>query len=314
MKIYTIGHMSPDLDTVASAVVYAQLLIHLDTYKGVDIIPLTTDSVNAETAFVFEKFGLPLPAKLEDIDIQPEDKFILVDHNEDTQRHKAIPNDSVVEIIDHHKININFTTPIKIDVRPLGSTCSILYLLFKTHVLAMDKPLQGLVLAAILSDTVGLKSPTTTGLDSTIAHEMASDLGISIVEFTFDIFKAKSNLGDLSIEEIINKDFKIFDFGGRKVFIGQVETVDQASVLSQKDALVDGLNNLKAKVGCSHAYLCITDILNINTKVVFETLEEGSVLEQAFTTSATDHVADIGPKLSRKKEISPAIERIMTDN
>lgn len=308
MKIYTIGHISPDLDTVAAAVVYAKFLVLTSNYGKAEVVPLITQEVNAETKFVFDKFGIKVPQMIKDTRLVEDGKFVLVDHNEESQRHPLILGSSVVEIIDHHKININFTTPIKIDVRPLGSTCSILYELFQSHALEMDKDVMGLILAAILSDTLGLKSPTTTGLDSTIAHTLAEKLNLNVAEFTLEIFKAKSNLTGLSTDEIINKDFKIFDFGNKKVFIGQVETVEQDDVLKQKEALIASLNDLKTRVGCSHAYLCITDILNVNTKVLCETTEEGRVLEQAFTTSFEEHVADIGPKLSRKKEIAPAIE------
>lgn len=311
MKIYTIGHLSPDLDTVAAAYVYAKFLTDAGIYPNADIIPLVSEEPNLETKTIFSMFKVNLPMKITDIEIGEEDRFILVDHNEESQRHPLVVGDRILEIIDHHKINISFTTPIKIDVRPLASTCSIVHLLYKTHELKPSKVVEELVLAAILSDTMGLKSPTTTGIDSTLAQYIAETHSINIDELIFEIFKAKSNISTLSIEELIKKDYKVFDFNGKKVFIGTVETVEPHKILDKLVDIVKGLNELKPNLGVSHAFLCVTDLLKINTKVIFETEEEGSILVKAFTTIAEANVADIGPRISRKKEIAPEIEKAL---
>jgi manganese-dependent inorganic pyrophosphatase len=308
MKIYAIGHLSPDLDTVAAAYVYAKFLTDAGIYPDADIIPLVSEEPNLETKTIFAKFKADLPKKITDIKLTDEDRFILVDHNEESQRHPLVVGDRVLEIIDHHKINISFTTPIKIDVRPLASTCSIVHLLYKNHNLAPTKVVEELILAAILSDTMGLKSPTTTGIDSTLAHQIAETHSIDMDALIFEIFKAKSDISALSIDELIKKDYKIFDFKGKKVFIGTVETVEPHKVLEKLDDIVTGLNELKPRIGASHAFLCVTDILKINTKVIYETEEEGSILAKAFTTIPDANVADIGPRISRKKEIAPPIE------
>ncbi len=311
MKIYTIGHLSPDLDTVAAAYVYAKFLTDAGIYPNADIIPLVSEEPNLETKTIFSMFKVNLPMKITDIEIGEEDRFILVDHNEESQRHPLVVGDRILEIIDHHKINISFTTPIKIDVRPLASTCSIVHLLYKTHELKPSKVVEELILAAILSDTMGLKSPTTTGIDSTLAQYIAETHSINIDELIFEIFKAKSNISTLSIEELIKKDYKVFDFNGKKVFIGTVETVEPHKVLDKLVDIVKGLYELKPNLGVSHAFLCVTDLLKINTKVIFETEEEGSILVKAFTTIAEANVADIGPRISRKKEIAPEIEKAL---
>ncbi len=311
MKIYTIGHLSPDLDTVASAYVYAKFLTEASLYPDCEIIPLVSEEPNLETKTIFAKFKAELPKKITDIVLSDEDRFILVDHNEEAQRHPLVVGDRVLEIIDHHKINISFTTPIKIDVRPLASTCSIVHLLYKVHNLSPAKTVEELILAAIMSDTMGLKSPTTTGTDSTLAQQIANKHSIDMDDLIFEIFKAKSDISALSIEELIKKDYKIFDFGGKKVFIGTVETVEPNKVLEKLGKIVAGLNELKPSLGVSHAFLCVTDILKINTKVIYETAEEGSILAKAFTAISEDNVSDIGPRISRKKEIAPEIEKAL---
>lgn len=312
MKIYTIGHLSPDLDTVAAAYVYAHYLTQTRTYANAQIIPLVSEEPNLETKTIFQKFDAKLPELITNVQITDEDKIILVDHNEESQRHPLVKNEQIIEIIDHHKININFTSPIKIDVRPLASTCTIVHLLYKANDIKPSKQVEQLILAAILSDTGGLKSPTTTGTDSTMANEIAQAYSINLDDLIFEIFKAKSDITGLSTIELIKKDYKVFDFGGKKVFIGSVETVEPEKVIELKSEIVAGLNELKSELGVSHAFLAITDLLKINSKVIYETDAEGKVLEQAFTTVASANLADIGPRISRKKEIAPEIERAIT--
>jgi manganese-dependent inorganic pyrophosphatase len=309
MKIYTIGHLSPDLDTVAAAYVYAEYLKTANIYPEAQIIPLASEEPNLETKTIFGKFGAELPKIITDVEIANDDKIILVDHNEESQRHPLIKNEQIIEILDHHKINISFTSPIKIDVRPLASTCTIVHLLYKANELKPTKQVEQLILAAILSDTSGLKSPTTTGTDSTMAHAIAQAYNIDLDDLIFEIFKAKSDISGMSAMDLIKKDYKVFDFGGKQVFIGSVETVEPEKVITQKAQIVAGLNELKSELGASHAYLCVTDLLKVHTQVIYETEAEGKVLETAFTTVASDNLADIGPRISRKKEIAPEIEK-----
>lgn len=312
MKTIIIGHKSPDLDAIASAVQYAEFLEKSGKYKNMDVVPARAGEPNAETKYIFERFGITLPENLDNIEVTDEDNFILVDHNEETQRHEKVNPSKITELVDHHKINVNFSSPLRVDVRPVGSTSTIIYELFESAGLETSKGILGLMLSGILSDTVGLKSSTTTGLDSDVAHKLAEKIGEDLDKLTFEIFKAKSDLTGLSALEIATKDFKVFDFGGTPVFINQVETVEPEKVLEMKGELVTALNEAKSKEGASQGYLVITDILKINSQVIYTNDTEKEIVEQAFTTKGEDNVADIGPKMSRKKDIAPAIEKALT--
>jgi len=312
MKIFVIGHLSPDLDTVAAAYGYAQYLTALKAYPDAEIIPLVTEEPNLETKTIFERFEVALPEQIKNVQITPEDRFILVDHNEHSQRHALITNDAVIEIVDHHKINVTFTNPIKLDVRPVASTCTIIHLLYKSHSIVPPMQVEQLIAASILSDTGGLISPTTTGTDIAIAHEIANNYRLDLEELTFVIFKAKSDMSNMSIMEIIKKDYKVFDFDGNKVFIGTVETVEPELIIAKKEQIVSGLIDLKKELGVSFAFLCVTDLVKANTQVIFESDTEGKVLENAFATVSADALANIGPRISRKKEIAPGIEKALT--
>lgn len=311
MKIFIVGHKNPDLDTIASAVTYAEFLKKFKRYEGVDIIPTIPGSPNKETQFVFEKLEIPIPKTLDEYQVDTTDAFVLVDHNEESQRHEKVVTEQIIEIVDHHKINLNFTTPIRIDVRPLGSTSTVIYKLFDMYGIKPSEKTKQLILAAIISDTQGLKAKTTTGYDSKFAHDIATKSGIKLDDFIFDIFKAKSDIKGLTIEEIATKDYKVFDFAGNNVFINQIETVEPQKILDKKTELIATLDELKAKHGAGQAYIVITDILKINSQVLYATEEEKRVLEEAFMAEGTEGTIDIGPRLSRKKDIAPAIETVL---
>ena len=140
---------------------------------------------------------------------------------------------------------------------------------------------------------------------------MSKKHDVDVEKLTFDIFSAKSDISGLSAKQVVNKDFKIFDFSGKKVFIGQVETVEPGVVIKDKTNLIKALEEAKVEQGTSQAYLFITDILKVNSYAIFATKEEQEIIEKAFTTIGKDWVADIGPKISRKKDIAPEIERVL---
>lgn len=309
MKIYVIGHKIPDLDAISSAVEYAEFLKKQKRYEGSEIMAVRAGEPNKETQHIFKKFGVEIPQPLDEYIIDPTDAFILVDHNELDQRHEKVINEQIIEIVDHHKINVNFTSPVRIDVKPLGSTSTVVYEHFEMYGLKPSKETTSLILASILSDTVGLKSSTTTGMDSEIAHKIAKELEMDIEKLTFEIFKAKSDVGGLSAMQIAEKDFKIFDFGGTKIFIGQVETVEPEKVLEQKEKLIKALEEIKVKHASTQAYLFVTDILKINSHAIYATEEEKKILEKAFMGVGEGNVIDVGPKMSRKKDIAPEIEK-----
>lgn len=311
MKIFVIGHKSPDLDAIASTFEYTEFLEKSERYKGPAIVAVRAGDPNAETKYIFEKFGAQIPEEFNNFEVSESDRIILVDHNEQAQRHKSVPNDQILEVIDHHKVNVDFPSPVGIDVRPLGCTSSIIYKLFETHKLTPSKETKGLALASILSDTQGLKSSTTTGTDATIAHKLAGELGENIDDLTMEIFKVKSDLSGLKPIEIAKKDFKVFDFSGTRVFINQVEVVDQEKVLAMKDELMGAIEKAKSQEQAKLGFLIITDILKVNSKIIFPAHEEKKVLEDAFGIKIKDNVADIGSKMSRKKDIAPAIEKVL---
>lgn len=311
MQIIIIGHKSPDLDTISSAVEYAEFLSKLKRYGDIPLLPVSPGEPNNETKFVFDKFGVQLPISIDEYEINEDDAIILVDHNEESQRHEKVVNEQIIEIIDHHKANVSLETPVRVDINPLGSTSTVVYDHFKKYGIEPSNEILGLTLASILSDTQGLISSTTTKLDSEYAKEIALSLKLNIDEFTFDIFYAKYDITNLTPEGIATTDYKIFDYDGKKVFINQIETVDTKKILDLSHELVDAMENLKSKLEVEQTYLVVTNVLKSNSQIIYTTDEERIVVEKAFETQGAENVADIGPKISRKKDIAPAIKNAL---
>lgn len=307
MITYIIGHRKPDLDAVVAAIsVAAFRKLRGDTNP----VAAITDPINPETEFVFKKFSVTPPPQITAANIETEDKVVLVDHNETDQRLEGLNESNITAVIDHHKVNLNLTNPIKIMVMPVGSTNTIVYLKFKQYGFQIEPQLAAIMLCAVLSDTVGLKSSTTTDKDKEAVDELAKIANVTDVNaLTFEIFKAKSNLSALTDEQIVKNDFKIFQFKS-KTFIGQIETVQQQVLLdSRKPQLLAAMQEIKAAEGVDYLFLAVTDILNVNTKLLFNTPQEESLAVKAFGGTPLNNVLDIGPKMSRKKDIAPAIEK-----
>lgn len=310
MKTYVFGHIKPDLDSVVAALSFAEYA----KLNGVEnSTPVIVDEFNPETKFVFEKFGISSPQLISITDILPEDKVILVDHNEADQRLVGLNPEQIIGIYDHHKVNVNFSSPIEICVMPFGSSNTVAWQLFSEIKFVIPTDLAKLMLCAILSDTVGLKSSTTTEKDRLAVADLSSISGLNdISSLTMEIFKAKSNVAMLTDDQVIRNDYKIFDFGGKKVFIDQLETVEQDVLLSDRKAgLLQSLETIKSQEKVDFIILAVTDILKINTKLLVSGAEETDLIQEAFGGIVTENILDIGPKMSRKKDIAPAIENAL---
>ncbi|HED00981.1 MAG TPA: manganese-dependent inorganic pyrophosphatase [Proteobacteria bacterium] len=294
--VYVIGHKSPDTDTVVSAIVYARI-------KG--YTPVTPGPINEETAFVLNKFGVPVPGELGSAEGK---KLVLVDHNEASQSPDDIAKAEVIEIIDHHKMNFSNPNPIAILVEPVGSTATILAKKYK-DVVAKDKAMAGILLGALLSDTVVFKSPTTTQEDKDVAAVLAKIAGIDdMMKFGIDVKKAKANIADKPIKDVIFADYKNFDFAGKKVGIGQTEVVDLTDVYNRASEVVNFLNDLKAKEGYEMVIFVATDIIKEGSELYFA--GDKAKIEKAFNTKVEGNSVYIPGLMSRKKQVVPVVEKV----
>ena len=314
-KTYVIGHQKPDTDSVVAAMALAHLYQQDPSWGYADAQAKIVDPLNPETTYLFEKFAVVGPELFTADQIQSDDQVVLVDHNEESQRLVGLNPDQIVEIVDHHKANLNLNNPIYLNFKTWGSSSTIVYFLMKKNNVVPDQKLASLMLCAILSDTVGFKGATTTKWDQKFGAELAQIAQITDIDgLALEIFKAKSDVSKLTDEQIIKNDYKIFDFGGQKVFIDQLETVEQEVVLSTKKAqLLTAMQTVKQQESADLLFVIITDVLKVNSKMLILADGEASVATKAFGGQISENVLDIGPKMSRKKEIAPLIEKAVSN-
>ncbi|MCL4406174.1 MAG: manganese-dependent inorganic pyrophosphatase [Patescibacteria group bacterium] len=293
-EIYVIGHKSPDTDSVCSAIVYAGI-------KG--YIPARLGEINKETAYALDFFKTPAPQILENAE---EKKIVCVDHNEATQMADGWDKAEIVEIIDHHKINFDYASPIYFHSEPVGCTATIIAKQHRGEVKA-NPSWAGLLLSAILSDTVVFKSPTTTEEDKAIAAELAAVAGIEdVIAFGVALKTKNADIDGRSIQEIIVSDFKDFDFHGKKIGIGQIEVVESAGIESKADEIIAGLQSLKQN-GYEAVFFMVTDIMKAGTRLFFAG-DEG-IVEKAFGVKPENNSVYLPGVMSRKKQIVPELEK-----
>lgn len=313
--IYIIGHTKPDLDSAVSVVSAKYLFDKVDCFERKNAQAVLASEPNHETKTIFAKFNYHLPKVLTKDQINPEDTFVLVDHNEVDQRLEGITDGQITDIFDHHKVSLNLSMPIFITIKPWGSTNTTIYWLMEKYNLKPDKNLASLMISAILSDTVGLKGPTTTDVDKSYLKKLNKIAQIKNIDaLILEIFKAKSDISGLSDKQILTKDYKLYDFSNKKVLINQVETVEQEKLVKKADELLSKISKIKEEMKLDRAFFLITDVLKVNSKC-FVNPEDENVLTMAFTKAKKlkTGVYDIGPVMSRKKEVAPAIEKAMKE-
>lgn len=237
-------------------------------------------------------------------------KVILVDHNEAEQSVDNLADADILEIIDHHKIGMLGTTmPINFRNMPVGSTNTIIYNLYKENNIEIPKDIAGIMMGAIISDTLLFKSPTTTNLDKEVVKNLSEIAGLNYKDFAMEMFKAGSVIKNKSPEEILYADFKNFTIENFRIGIGQLSTVSPDDVLNKKDEYVTLLN----KVEKDHDYylvaLFVTDIIN-DCSYCFYNDEAKSLLENSFDSEFYQGIRMDGI-LSRKKQIIPPIMNVL---
>ena len=296
MSLFVFGHKSPDTDSICSAV----SLAYLKKQLGVEAKAYALEEPRKEAKFVLDYFKVNAPEVLPAGAIKGQN-VVLVDHNEVAQTADDIAEANLVEVIDHHKIGcLSTDLPISVRIMPVGCTCTIIYNLYKENNVEIPYEIAGLLLSAILSDTLIFKSPTTTELDKKAVLELAEIAGVDYEAYGMDMFKAGTSLDEFSIEEIVNMDFKEFDMSGKRVGIGQVMTLDIDAVLSKKEEFLSYINATEFDM----LVLAVTDIINEGSYLIYK--GEDKVISEAFGVDASQGVFAEGV-VSRKKQLVPKL-------
>lgn len=303
-KILIFGHKNPDTDSICAALVKERLNRKLGYIR---CVATRLGNVNKETQYVLNYLGIEAPELIEKVEEGQE--VILVDHNEFNQSAEGIEKAKVIGVIDHHRIaNFETSEPLYYNARPYGCTCTILYQEFKQRVLEISKEEAILMLSAIISDTLLLKSPTTTEHDKKALEKLAEIADIDVNTYGLDMLKAGTDLDDFTAEELINLDAKSLDKEGTKFVIAQVNTVSIEDVLKREEELKTAMNKEIEEKGLSLFVLAITDILNSNSKII-ALGSKASVIKDAFGKELENDKAFLEGVVSRKKQLLPNIDK-----
>lgn len=305
-QLFVVGHKNPDTDSVASAIAYAQLKTDL----GQKATPFIASEINRGTKLALEIFGVKCPGKAHLFDF-PEYSVVLVDHNESGQWAEGVEAENVVEVIDHHRVGKDFSTekPIFIRTEPVGATSTIIAKMYQENGLEPEIHVAGLLLSAILTDTLMLKSPTCTDEDEDMANWLNKRVKIDMEEHAKKIFAAKSDISGLSAKEIITRDYKEFHFNHQaKVGISMLETVLAEQALQRKEEFVGELKKLKKEEKLDFALFVISDIVNIKGYALVPGEEESNVIEKLFKSQEKDGIIELPGVVSRKKQVVPPLE------
>ena len=301
-KTLIFGHKNPDTDSICSALAYADL----KTKIGGDVEAVRLGSVSGETQFALDAFAMSAPRLVESVAAEAS-QVILVDHNERQQSASDIDKVTIAEVIDHHRI-ANFETagPLYYRAEPVGCTSTIVLKMFKESGVAVSPQIGGLMLSAIISDTLLLKSPTCTPEDVAAAHELAAIAGVDLHAYGLTLLKAGASLLDRSIPQILSTDSKEFSMGSAKVEIAQVTAVDVEDVLARQDEVEAALRDIIAAKGLDLFLFVVTDILN-NDSVAVAMGPRASAVETAYGVALENNRALLAGVVSRKLQIVPVL-------
>ena len=304
VKTYVFGHKSPDSDTITSSIVMANLENQLGNSEAQ---AYRLGNINKETEFILNYLNLEAPELLESVEDGA--NVILVDHNSPAESVDNLKNANILKVVDHHKLALETSYPLFLRFEPVGCTETILAKLYGENNVEITKEIATLMLSAIISDTLLLKSPTTTEDDKLAVEKLSKIAEIDAEEYGLEMLKAGTDLSSFSIEEILSLDAKQIDFKDVKSIVNQVNTADIDDVLKMKDDLEAGMNKIIEDEELDLFMLLITDIVNSNSQVI-ALGKNASLVEKAYGVKLEDNTVLLEGVVSRKKQVVP----IMTEN
>jgi manganese-dependent inorganic pyrophosphatase len=242
-----------------------------------------------------------------DIANPPKRRVVLVDHNEKRQAAPGIEDAEVVEIIDHHRIaDVSTANPIQFLNLPLGSTATIIALEYRKSGVEIPKSIAAVLLSAVLTDTVVLKSPTTRQIDREQAEYLAGIVGTDVQSFGLSVFKSRNAGEVISVQQLVEADSKEFPVGDKVVLIAQHETVDLEGALEREEEIREHMRGILNSKGYEFVLLLVTDILAEGSQFLVEGNKK--IVENVFGIEVNDEGGNWMPGvLSRKKQVAAKI-------
>lgn len=303
-KTYIFGHANPDTDTITSSLVMANFERKMGNEN---VVACRLGKLNKETEYVLNHLNIEAPELISSI--EDDSNVILVDHNSPAESITNLEKMNILKVIDHHKIVLNTSYPLYYRAEPVGCTETIMYKLYKENRIEIDKKIAGLMLSAIISDTLLLKSPTTTEDDKIAVKELSKISGLDAEVYGLDMLKAGTDLSSFSIDEILHIDAKQINFKSVKAIVNQVNTASIQDVMTMKKELEEGIEKIIKEENLDLFMLLITDIINSNSQVI-ALGKSAELVEKAYGVKLEENTALLKGVVSRKKQVVP----VMTEN
>jgi len=304
MAAFVVGHKNPDTDSIASAIAVADLM----TKRGIQAKPAAQGKTTPETDFVLGKFGLKAPEIVTDA---TDKKIILVDHSDLAQSLENLSKGEILGIVDHHKLgDVTTSSPLEMWVWPAGCSCTVVAGMYDFYGIEIPRPIAGIMLCAILSDTVLYKSPTCTPADKKACEKLAKIAGVAdMMALGMEMFKVKSAVDGTPIRDLVFRDYKDFKMSGTGVGIGQLEVVDLAILDKYKADLQADIGKVKKEKGLHSVFLLLTDIMKEGSEMLIVS-DDPSVVEKAFGVKPSGTSVWLPGVMSRKKDVVPKFEKV----
>ena len=286
-------------------------------FKPLDLlsdIKGTMEETNYRNYPVVENGRLVGIVSRDELTMPERDRVILVDHNERGQAVEGIEAAKIVEIIDHHRLGgIQTSEPIYTHAEPVGCTATIVANMHWHRDIDIPQSIAGLLLSAILSDTVLFKSPTCTPYDKKTAERLAEIAGVDIQEYGMAMLKAGSGIGDMTPMEIAKNDLKEFTIGDYRIIVSQISVMDTKEVMDLEPQLIEAMSTICEKEGFDMSLVMVTDILEEATYLLYAGSPK-TLIGEAFKKDASGTHVYLPGVMSRKKQIIPplseAVKRI----
>ncbi|MBF7016663.1 manganese-dependent inorganic pyrophosphatase [Staphylococcus durrellii] len=306
-KTYIFGHKSPDTDAISSAIIMSDFEAQTGNNEAQ---AFRLGEVGPETQYALDYFKVETPELLND-DLADQN-VILVDHNEFQQSADTIANATIQHVIDHHRIS-NFETaaPLYYRAEPVGCTATILYKMYQERGFDIKPEIAGLMISAIISDSLLFKSPTCTEEDKAAAEALKSIANIDLESYGLEMLKAGASTVDKSAEELLSLDAKSFNMGNHVARIGQVNTVDIDEVFDRHEELEKAMLAANNEENYDLFVLLVTDIINSNSKILVIGDDKDKVGE-AFNVTLENGTAFLPGVVSRKKQVVPQITDVLS--
>lgn len=303
-KIHVFGHTNPDTDSISCAIT----MVNLQNEIGREAQSYRLGEINKETRYALNMFDLKEPDLLSNIDDNA--NVIMVDNNEFTQCVPGIENAHIQMVVDHHRLNLHTTEPVYCIAEPIGCASTIMYKLYKQDDVVITPKMAGIMLSAIISDTLMFKSPTCTEQDKITAERLAKIAGIDLYEYGYKMLEAGTDIGEYTADEVINIDSKDFKNGELKITISQINSSNIDEVFKRKAELEKAIEKKITEENIDLYVFVVTDILEASSKVIVLG-NRIDIFEKAFHTELIANTTYLKGVVSRKKQILPALIEAM---